>query len=42
MLIGLLISVLCILASLTLYKSLVRVAADTKVDSSYDGQLAAA
>lgn len=42
MLIGLLISVMCILASLTLYRSLVRLATDTKVDSSYDGQLAAA
>lgn len=42
LLIGLLISVLCILASLTLYKSLIRVAADSKMDSMHDGQLAAA
>jgi Tfp pilus assembly protein PilW len=42
LLIGLLISVLCILASLTLYKSLIRVATESKLDSMHDGQLAAA
>lgn len=41
LLIGLLISMLCILASLTLYKNLIHVAADTKVDALHDGQLAA-
>lgn len=42
LLIGLLISVLCILASLTLYKNLIRVATDSKLDSDHDGQLASA
>jgi len=42
LLIGLLISVLCILASLTLYKTLIRVATESKLDSMHDGQLATA
>lgn len=42
MLIGLMISILCILSSLTLYKNLVHVAADSKVATSYDSQLASA
>jgi type II secretory pathway pseudopilin PulG len=42
LLIGLLISMLCILASLSLYKTLIRVAAESKLDSLHDGQLAAA
>lgn len=42
LLIGLLISVLCILASLTLYKNLIHVATESKLDSSHDGQLASA
>ena len=42
LLIGLLISVLCILASLTLYKNLIDVATESKLDSSHDGQLASA
>lgn len=42
LLIGLLISVLCILASLTLYKSLIQVATESKLDSNHDGQLASA
>ncbi|HSX84518.1 MAG TPA: hypothetical protein VLE50_03890 [Cellvibrio sp.] len=42
LLIGLLISVLCILGSLTLYKNLIHVATETKLDSNHDGQLASA
>jgi Tfp pilus assembly protein PilW len=42
LLIGLLISMLCILASLSLYKTLIHVAAESKLDSNHDGQLAAA
>jgi Tfp pilus assembly protein PilV len=42
LLIGLLISMLCILASLSLYKTLIHVAAESKIDSNHDGQLAAA
>lgn len=42
LLIGLLISVLCILASLTLYKNLIKVATESKLDSDHDGQLASA
>lgn len=42
LLIGLLISVLCILASLTLYKNLIQVATENKLDSNHDGQLASA
>lgn len=40
LLIGMLISLLCIGGSLTLYKNLVRVAAETQTDATYDGQLA--
>lgn len=40
LLIGMLISLLCIGGSLTLYKNLVRVAAETQSDATYDGQLA--
>lgn len=40
--IGLFISMLCILASLSLYKTLIHVAAETKVDTLHDGQLASA
>lgn len=39
-LIGMLISLLCIGGSLTLYKNLVRVASETQVDSIHDGQIA--
>lgn len=42
LLIGLLISVLCILASLTLYKNLIQVATESKLDSNHDGQIASA
>lgn len=42
LLIGLLISVLCILGSLTLYKNLIQVATESKLDSNHDGQLASA
>ena len=42
LLIGLLISVLCILGSLSLYKNLIQVATVSKVDSQHDGQMAAA
>lgn len=42
LLIGLLISVLCILGSLTLYKNLIHVATESKLDSGHDGQLASA
>lgn len=42
LLIGLLISVLCILGSLTLYKNLIQVASESKLDSNHDGQLASA
>lgn len=40
MMIGLFISMLCILASLTLYKDLITVATEGKLDNLYDGQLA--
>ncbi len=40
LLIGMLISLFCIGGSLTLYKNLVRVAAETQTDATYDGQLA--
>jgi Tfp pilus assembly protein PilW len=40
LLIGMLISLLCIGGSLTLYKNLVRVAAETQSDATYDGQIA--
>lgn len=40
LLIAMLISLLCIGGSLTLYKNLVRVAAETQSDANYDGQLA--
>lgn len=42
LLIGLLISVLCILASLGLYKNLIQVATVTKLDANHDGNIAAA
>ncbi len=42
LMIGMLLSMLCILASLTLYKDLIHVAAEAKVDAAHDGQLAAA
>jgi hypothetical protein len=42
LMIGLLISVLCILGSLTLYKNLIQVATESKLDSNHDGQLASA
>ncbi len=42
LLVGLLISMLCILASLTLYKNLVSVTTGAKVDALHDGQLSAA
>lgn len=42
LLIGLLISMLGILASLTLYKNLLHVATESKIDTLYDGQLASA
>jgi len=42
LLIGLLISVLCMLGSLTLYKNLIQVATESKLDSNHDGQLASA
>ncbi|MEY4589508.1 MAG: hypothetical protein RL497_1584 [Pseudomonadota bacterium] len=41
-LIGMLISLLCIGGSLTLYKNLVRVAGETNIDAIYDGQIALA
>lgn len=41
LLVGMFLSLLCILASLTLYKNLVVVAADTKIDALHDGALAA-
>lgn len=40
LLIGMLISLLCIGGSFTLYKNLVRVASETQSDANYDGQLA--
>lgn len=40
LLIGMLISMMAILASLTLYKNLVHVSAEAKLDSLHDGQLA--
>lgn len=42
LLIGLLISVMCILASLGLYKNLIQVATVNKLDANHDGNLAAA
>ncbi len=42
MMIGMFISTLCILASLTLYKSLIQVAAESKLDTSFDGQMSTA
>lgn len=42
LLIGLLISMMSILASLTLYKNLLHVATESKIDTLYDGQLASA
>ncbi len=42
LLVGLLISMLCILASLTLYKNLITVTTGAKVDALHDGQLSAA
>lgn len=42
LMIGLLISVLCILGSLTLYKNLIQVATESKLDSNHDGQLSTA
>lgn len=42
LLIGLFISMLCILSSLTLYKSLIQVTVEAKSDTLHDGQLAAA
>ena len=41
-LIGMLISLLCIGGSLTLYKNLVRVASETQIDSVHDGQISLA
>ncbi len=42
LMVGLLVSMLCILASLTLYKNLVGVAADTKMDAVHDGNISSA
>ncbi len=42
LMIGIFISMLCILSSLTLYKSLISVATEAKIDSMHDGQLAGA
>lgn len=42
LMIGLFISMLCILASLTLYKTLIHVSTEARVDTFHDGQLAAA
>lgn len=42
LLVGLFISMLAILASLTLYKNLIHVATESKIDTLYDGQLASA
>lgn len=42
MLIGLMISSLCILVSLTLYKDMVHVTAESKIGAMHDGQLATA
>ena len=42
MMIGLLISMLCVLACFTAYKNLVHISADNKVFSAYDGKLALA
>lgn len=42
LLVGLFISMLCILGSLTLYKNLIQVATESKIDTLHDGQLAAA
>lgn len=41
LMVGLFISLMCVLASLTLYKNLITVAAESKVESIHDGQLAA-
>ena len=40
LMIGLLVSVVGILASLSLYKTLVAVATEAKIDAMHDGQLA--
>ncbi len=42
LMIGLFISMLCILSSLTLYKNLVHVSTDARLDTLHDGQLAGA
>lgn len=42
LMIGLVISMLAILGSLSLYKTLISVATDSKLDAQHDGQLAAA
>jgi hypothetical protein len=42
LMIGLLVSMVCILSSLTLYKNLVQVSAEAKIDTLHDGQLAGA
>lgn len=42
LLVGLFISMLCVLASLVLYKNLIEVAAETKIDTSHDGQISTA
>ena len=42
LLVGLVISMLCILASLSLYKNLIFVAAESKVDAMHDGQVSSA
>lgn len=42
LLVGLFISMLCILGSLTLYRNLIQVATESKIDTLHDGQLSAA
>lgn len=42
LMVGLFISMMCILASLTLYKNLIHVAAESKVDTVFDGQMTTA
>lgn len=42
LLIGLLVSVLCILASLSLYRNMVDITADATIDANYDGMIATA
>lgn len=42
LMIGLFISMMCILSSLTLYKNMIHTAAESKIDNLHDGQLAAA